>query len=410
MKPGYKQSEVGVIPEDWEVVRLDEVANVTSGKRLPLGTMLTERDTGIPYIRVVDMTRGGVRLSDLRFVPTEVAPTIERYRVLAGDLFISVAGTLGIIGRVPKELDGANLTENADRIWGFRCNASLLLHLLLSPSVQEVIESERTVGAQPKLALVRIRGFAIPLPQSEREQEAIAEALSDADALIESLEALIAKKRQIKQGAMQELLTGKRRLPGFSGEWETRLFDNMCSLRSERFSSSTVVERPSMCIELEHVAPRTGRLLSYAETSGDFSQKTRFFRGDVLFGKLRAYLRKYWLCLSDGVCSTEFWVMKCADEVCSAFLYYTVCSDPFVERASTVYGTHMPRSDWTVVRRLEVRLPPLQEQLAIANVLSDLDSELEALETKLEKARAIKQGMMQELLTGRTRLVPAEVS
>lgn len=221
LKPGYKLTEVGVIPEAWDVKAVEQVGFVTSGKRLPLGSSLVDQPTPHPYIRVTDMRPGTVCLSEIKFVPERVFPAIKRYRIYQSDIFISVAGTLGIVGKVPPELDGANLTENADRITNISCSRDYLLHVLSSPLIQSTIDSIRTVGAQPKLALARIRKFAIPLSPIEAEQRAIATALSDVDALLDGLERLIAKKRDLKQAAMQQLLTGQTRLPGFHGEWET---------------------------------------------------------------------------------------------------------------------------------------------------------------------------------------------
>ena len=234
---GYKQTEVGVIPEDWSINSLDAISFVTSGKRLPLGQSLTERETPHPYIRVTDMRPGTVSLADIKFVPVDVFPSIKRYRIFKEDIFISVAGTLGIVGTIPPELDGANLTENADRITNITCSQKYLLHVMMAPPIQNTIYLLRTVGAQPKLALTRIRKFVIPLPPTKAEQEAIAETLSDADALIGSLEQLLAKKRHLKQGAMQELLSGNRRLPGFSGAWEVKRLGSAL-----RFSSRVPVQ------------------------------------------------------------------------------------------------------------------------------------------------------------------------
>ena len=210
--PGRKQTEAGLIPEDWEVQSLDAISMVTSGKRLPVGRSLTDQHTQHPYIRVTDMRPGTVSLSDIKFVPEDVFPSIKRYRIFKEDIFISVAGTLGVVGKIPPELDGANLTENADRITNIVCSRDYLLHVLMSPPIQNTIESLQTIGAQPKLALTRIRQFAIPLPPTKVEQEAIAAILSDMDTAIAALEENLAKARMIKQGMMQELLTGKVRL------------------------------------------------------------------------------------------------------------------------------------------------------------------------------------------------------
>ena len=212
IKEGYKQTEVGVIPSDWEVKIIEEIAEAKSGKRLPLGCHLTEQETPYPYIRVADMFEGGVFLGNIKYVPESVYPAIKNYRIFKVDIFISVAGTLGIVGRIPDALDGANLTENADRLTNINCDRGYLLFVLMSSLIQNTIESERTLGAQPKLALTRIRKFQIPLPPTKVEQTRIATALSDMDAEIAALETKLAKYKQIKQGMMQELLTGKIRL------------------------------------------------------------------------------------------------------------------------------------------------------------------------------------------------------
>jgi type I restriction enzyme S subunit len=205
--PGYKQTEVGVIPEDWRAALLDTIASVTSGKRLPLGESLVAEETPHPYIRVVDMRPGTVSLSDIKFVPTHVFPKIKQYRIYEDDIFISVAGTLGIVGRIPTRLSGANLTENADRITDITCSQEYLLHALMSGPIQRNIGSIRTVGAQPKLALGKIRKFVIPLPPTKAEQEAIAAILSDMDAEITALKTKLVKARQIKQSEKNHSLS-----------------------------------------------------------------------------------------------------------------------------------------------------------------------------------------------------------
>lgn len=209
---GYKHTDIGLIPKDWDLKSLDSIAIVTSGKRLPLGTSLTEHETPYPYIRVADMKPGTVSLNKIQYVPPEVFPAIKHYRIYKDDLFISVAGTLGIVGKIPPELNGANLTENADRITDIKCSQDYLLHLMMAPQIQNTIESLRTVGAQPKLALERIRKFSIPVPSDRREQDAIAKTINELGEEVSTLESRVEKCRVLKQGMMQQLLTGKIRL------------------------------------------------------------------------------------------------------------------------------------------------------------------------------------------------------
>jgi type I restriction enzyme S subunit len=216
---------------------------------------------------------------------------------------------------------------------------------------------------------------------------------------------LLTKKRQIKQGTMQELLTAKRRLPGFEQPWISQPFGDVVGLSRERVNPSSM-SIPPLCVELEHLQSGTGRLTGEGFESQQVGTKSVFKRGDVLFGKLRAYLRKYWLAEFDGVCSTEVWVLRPKGSLSSPkYLFYTVQRDDFIKAASTAYGTHMPRSDWKIVAEFELLLPSdVSEQVEIANVLSEMDSEITALESRLIKARALKQAMTQALLTGRIRL------
>lgn len=239
-----------------------------------------------------------------------------------------------------------------------------------------------------------------PLP----EQRAIASALSDVDALLSSLDCLIAKKRDLKQAAMQQLLTGQTRLPGFEEEWKLVEFGDIATIRNAKVVPSSM-PAGTQCVELESIGQGCGRLLGSIETTGS-SSKYSFKKSDVLFGRLRAYLRKYWLAQFDGICSTEIWPLIPRDQrLCASYLHLLVQTNGFVDAAGVSYGTHMPRSDWTVLAKFAVLLPPLPEQTAIAAVLSDMDAELATLEARRDKTRLLKQGMMQELLTGKTRLI-----
>ena len=412
---GYKQTEVGVIPEDWEVKILDTIAVITSGKRLPLGHSLTAHETPHPYIRVTDMRPGTVSLADIRYVPIQVFPAIKRYRIFKEDIFISVAGTLGIVGKIPSELDGANLTENADRIMDITCSQGYLLHILMSPLIQNTIDSLQTVGAQPKLALTRIRKFVIPLPPTKAEQEAISEALSDADALIESLEQLLAKKRQIKQGAMQELLTGKKRLPGFSGEWEVKRLDQL-----GRWTGGMT---PSMRIP-DYWQAGTVPWISSGDVKSIMLVKTAFAiseyavkqRATTLLpaksiivvtrsGILRKYLPVAMNMIPMAI-NQDIKALLPNDHVLPEYLLHSISfNGERILARCLKSGTTVESIEFPWLKAFTIPIPPLPEQTAIATLLSDMDAELAALETKLAKARQIKQGMMQELLTGRIRLV-----
>jgi len=207
----FKDSPLGRIPEGWEVVRICDIAEVKGGKRLPKGESLVEQQTPYPYIRVSDMFMGGINPINILYVPESIQKTIRRYTIGKDDLFISVAGTLGLVGKIPPELDGANLTENADKLTNIKCNRSYLLQVLMSNIIQNSIQNESTSNAQPKLALTRIQQFEIPLP-SLPEQSKIASILSSTDMKVENLTRINSEYEQLKKSLMQQLLTGRMRV------------------------------------------------------------------------------------------------------------------------------------------------------------------------------------------------------
>ena len=241
-----------------------------------------------------------------------------------------------------------------------------------------------TGNGQPNLNTALIREIAIPFPPSA-EQHNIAAALGNVDALIGGLDRLITKNRDLKQATMQQLLTGQTRLPGFHGEWEVKTFGEVAVPCRNRIDPKRTGVH-DFCIELEHIESGSGQLLGSTSTGTQSSLKSVFRSGDVLFGKLRAYLRKYWRATCSGVCSTEIWVLIPRDEaVTSDFLFQIIQTDDFIDAASNSYGTHMPRSDWNVVKNHELKMPRLPEQTAIAEVLSNMDTELVALGQQREK-------------------------
>jgi type I restriction enzyme S subunit len=264
------------------------------------------------------------------------------------------------------------------------------------------------IGSQANVNTGIVKALTIPLPPGP-EQRAIADALFDADRSIVALERLIVKRQAIKQGMIQQLMTGETRLPGFTASWVEGTFAELAVPSRERVMPRNAPSATPL-VELEHIEGRSGRLIGVSRASDAVSLKAVFNPGDVLFGKLRAYLRKFWYADVRGLCTTEIWVLHPKAGVHGQFVRYIVETDGFIDAASGAYGTHMPRSDWNAVRDLPVRIPSHDEQAAIASVLADADAEIDALHRRLAKAKVIKQGMMQELLTGRTRLPVQEVA
>lgn len=421
LKNGYKQTDVGVIPEDWKVALVEDISEVRSGKRLPLGKSLVDNETKHPYIRVIDMFQGGVNINNIKYVPEDVFPAIKNYRIYKDDIFVSVAGTLGITGKIPIELDGANLTENANRLTNIKCNRDYLLYIFLSSLIQNKIESERTLGAQPKLALTRIRKFVIPLPPTKAEQEAIAKALSDADALIESLEKLIAKKRNIKQGTMQQLLTGKKRLPVFSGEWEGKSLFELADNSKKLFDDGDWIEAEFLTedgIRLIQTG-NIGKGIFLEKDNKKYISEESFKKlrckevkeGDILICRLAEPAGRACIMPLIGeykvITAVDVSIFRPLQTMADRRYLVNVFStnDWFNVVNEKCGGSTRTRIARGALGKIKVHLPPLPEQQAIAKVLSDMDAEIEVLEKKRDKYKMVKQGIMQELLTGKTRLI-----
>lgn len=412
MKSGYKMTEVGVIPEDWEVKELSSISAIKSGKRLPKGSLVTSSKTSYPYIRVIDMNMGYLNLSNIMYVPENVQPMISKYIISKNDIYISVAGTLGLVGKIPEELDGANLTENANRITEIQCNRDYLMYYMMSPLIQNVIEAERTIGAQPKLALQRIRDFYIVLPGDNREQTAIATALSDVDSLISALTKKIEKKKAIKQGLMQQLLTGKKRLSGFNDKWKSMLLGDIAEVKDGTHQTPQYVKsggKPFYSVEnvtaddfknVKHISLEEHKALT---------SNYRIEKGDVLMTRIG----------SIGCCKYVDWdvdasfyvslaLLKINEKYDSKFISYLSNIKSFKEEVmlnSLVFAIPQ-KINLGNISLIKVYIPTSKaEQTAIANILSDCDSEIAALEEKRDKYKEIKQGMMQQLLTGKIRLI-----
>lgn len=181
-------------------------------------------------------------------------------------------------------------------------------------------------------------------------------------------------------------------------DWLVKPIAEICTTSKARISP-TASKQNYKCVELEHLSQGTGQLLGYADSNTLKSQKSVFSRGDVLFGKLRPYLRKYLHPNFDGVCTTEIWVLKHASEIDDKWLYYLIQSDRFIEAANQSTGTKMPRAEWKTVSGLLVGVPSTsEEQTAIATALSAADALISSLEALIAKKRNIKQGAMQQLL------------
>ena len=412
VKPDYKQTEVGVIPEDWEIKPLHTLADKIM---VGIASAATHayRKRGVVMFRNQNIKPGYLDDMDVLYIDEVYERTFRNKRLKAGDLLTARTGYPGTTSIVPAQYEGAqSFTTLITRPRHSLVDSEYLCFFINSEAGQTYFDHNQIGGGQKNVNAGSLKHLAIPLPPTRAEQQAIAEALGDADALIESLEQLLTKKRQIKKGAIQELLTGKKRLPDFSGAWTTRRIDEISDVDPENLPSTTKQDFKFNYISLEQVD--SGRLLSHSEVAFGTapSRARRVLRhGDVLMSTVRPNLKAHLLYLEqvpNAVCSTGFAVLRTKSNVSDpGFLFAHLFGHAVNEQIEeNLAGSNYPAINSRDVRRLEIACPPnVEEQTAIATILSDMDAEITALKAKLSKAHLIKQGMMQELLTGRIRLV-----
>lgn len=413
VKPGYKMTEVGVIPEDWDVLSLGILFSFKNG--LNKGKEFFGH--GKLIVNYMDVYgHSGLRCADIEGRVDVSRDELDAFNVRRGDVFFTrTSETVDEVGIPSVLLDDSDETVFSGFILRARPKNDALVdqfkrYCFLSRVVRNQIISKSTYTTRALTNGRVLSGIKLPTPKIKAEQSAIATALSDTDALIESLEKLIAKKRQIKQGAMQELLTGKRRLPGFTGEWEVRRLGDVATLcRENVIPASSPLE---MFIHYSLPAYDLGKVPVVEPGSEIGSNKFRVPRDAILVSKLNPRIPRVWAPDSvpvNAISSTEFLVLQPNKNVSRPFLYVVCSSSKFCEQMElSVTGTTGSHQRVNPGDALNIELPvpsSMQEQSAIATILSDMDAELSVFDAKLTKARAIKQGMMRELLTGRIRLV-----
>lgn len=406
LRAGYKLTEVGVIPEDWTVSTVGEEFEIKLGKMID-----AEKNVGVlkPYIGNKAVQWGSIDISDLSEVAMSRAD-IERFRLRNGDLLVCEGGDVGRAAIWNAPIDECYYQKALHRLRPIRRFDSRLMAALLQNWSKSGLllnfVTQTSIAHLPREKFLEIPMAIPPLP----EQRAIAAALSDIDALLAKLDELITKKRNIKQATMQQLLTGQTRLPGFGGEWEVKRLRDVASMGSGGTPTSSVASYYEGDIPWVSIADmtkggkvikKTDRCLSVEGLTNSPAQM--FSEGTVLYAMYASLgecsIAGMSLCTSQAILG-----IRPQEKLSSEYLYYFLTSLKPTVKSMGQQGTQSNLNKG-MVQAFELNLPTIPEQTAIASVLSDMDTELATLETRRDKTLALKQGMMQELLTGRIRLV-----
>ena len=406
LRPRYKQTEIGSIPQDWEVVDLADIA-----QKITDGEHVTPQRTyqGYYLLSARNVLNGKIDVTDVDYVGVDEFRRIkQRCNPETGDVLISCSGTIGRVAVVPTDFECVLVRSAAlVKLKKNKADAHFVQHWLQARVAQLQISTSVNQGAQPNLFLNHIERLKCPkLPLVE--QEAIAEALSDADALIESLEQLVAKKRHLKQGTMQELLTPKN---GWGVEKLEAIADVIDPHPSHRAPPEVPNGIPFVGIgDLDEDGNIVStRMRTVAAPIFD-EHRARYKIEDGLIGLGRvASIGKVVKLKEVGVpfaISPTLGVIR-GTKVSQDYLFQALKSRYIVDQfARIMSGSTRSSVGMVVLRQLEVPIPRIEaEQTAISTTLADMDVEIAELEIQLAKTRALKQGMMHKLLTGEIRLI-----
>ena len=413
---GYKQTEVGVIPEDWAVKKLGELADFRTG---PFGSALHKSDYttgGVPVINPMHII-GAKLMPTVTMTITEAAANkLVEFRLQSNEIVIGRRGDMGRCA-VVRENNAGWLCGTGSMIVrpSPRMNPDFLQRILTTSEIIGKIESASVGSTMINLNQATLSNLYVQCPRV-KEQRAIATALSDVDALLQALDRLIAKKRDIKQATMQQLLTAQTRLPGFEGEWiHTTLGEVASFYKGKGLSKSAITPNGARrCIHYGELFTRYGATICETISRTDeFLDAFLSVSNDVLMPTSdvtpKGLAKASCVIVDDVVLGGDILIIRCDPDVLDGtFLSYIIRMDEDqvlkLVTGTTVY--HLYGSD---MKKFEFMMPGVSEQNAIVGVLSDIEDELGALEQRRTKTAALKQAMMQELLTGRTRLVGLQV-
>lgn len=388
VRKGYKQTEIGIFPNDWEIKKIGDVAELFGriGFRGYTVNDIVKEGYGAITISPSNMQNETINFKKCTYISWfkyEESPEIKIYN---GDiLLVKTGSTFGKSALVENLNEKATINPQIVVFKKLKINNILLSKIISNPIVQEQINSSIVGGAIPTLSQRLVLNFKIPLPPTLQEQNAIANALSDTDTWINSLEQLLAKKRQIKQGAMQELLQPKE-------GWELKKLGEILNY---------IQPTPYLVTDTEYSNDFSIPVLTAGKTFllGYTSEEFGIFDDlpTIIFDDFTTAIQFVDFPFKAKSSAMKMLVLK--DKSNNLKLMFEI-----IKNIKYPLGDH--KRHWIgEYSKIEIKLPKPEEQTRIATILSDMDEEIAQLETKLAKAKQIKQGMMQELLTGRIRLV-----
>jgi type I restriction enzyme S subunit len=416
----FQDTEIGKIPKDWKTAKLREICKKIKAGGTPLTTKKEYWNGNIPFVKIEDMTSSGKYLMKTSSSITNTGlENSSAWLVPENSLLLAMYGSLGEVSINTIKVATSQAILAIIPIEKNDVEFLYYWFLYFKPRWRKYAKPT----TQANLTAEIVRNSTIPLPPPQ-ERIKIAEILSTVDKTIEDVDKTINRLERLKKALMGELLAGRIRVKEVDGKLtfyrETEFQETeigkipidwrIAKLGEIAVSRKEIVypqqeESSTPYVGLEHIMSGEIRLRRFGNISDVRSAKMKFYKGDILYGKLRPYLDKAVLANIDGVCSTDIIVIKTKKDIIPEFLIYVLHSKKFIKHAiSTMRGTNHPRTSWESIARFKIGVPPLQEQRKIAEVLSAVDRAIELYINERGKLEKVKNGLMSVLLTGKVRV------
>ncbi|MEL4252199.1 restriction endonuclease subunit S [Shewanella xiamenensis] len=423
----FKVTVLGLTPSDWDVATLEALSEKIM---VGIASAATHayRDRGVPFLRNQNILPNKLDVSDILYVSPEYEVSFQNKRLKAGDLLTARTGYPGTTCMIPDAFEGAqSFTTLITRLKTDRVLPEFVCAFMNSEQGQKFFELNQIGGGQKNVNSSILKTFPLPIPQLP-EQTAIANALSDVDALIQELEKLIVKKQAIKTATMQQLLTGRTRLPQFAyhpdgrkkgykpselGEipedWEVYSLSSICDVRDGTHDSPKYRDNGIPLVTSKNIVndvlDLTDVSLISIEDASEINKRSKVDKGDIIMSMIGTVGSAVLLRQEPEFCIKNVALFK-PRSVLGEFLVQLIRSKFFQDYlVNSMDGGIQKFVSLGTLRNMQIALPIKDEQSILAEIMCDMDEEIQALEQRLFKTRQIKQGMMQELLTGKTRLV-----
>ncbi|MCC3060272.1 restriction endonuclease subunit S [Campylobacter jejuni] len=410
------------LPQGWEVKKLEEIANIKGGKRLPKGENLLDNNTKFAYIRVVDFQDNGtINLQNIKFINENTYNVLKNYKIYDDNLYISIAGTIGKSGIIPKELNGAILTENAVKLEYIQNNISnkFMYFFTLSNIFKTQIQTSTKIVAQPKLAITRLKQIQIPLPPLKEQERIVGildESFAKIDESIKILEQNLLNLDELMQSALQKafnpLNDNTKENYQLPQGWEWKSLNEICEINPRNKVDDEI---NISFVSMDKILDGYNNGFSYVIKKWKDVKKgfTHFKQGDIGLAKITpCFENKKSVIFNNlengvGAGTTELHIIRVGNHIISKFLLWFFKTEKFTKNGilNMTGATGHKRVPKDFIKNLQIPLPPLQEQEQITSYLDELSLNIKNLkqnyQTQIKNLQELKKSLLDKAFKGR---------